>query len=162
MLKKIEDKKECVELLDQALCQYNNEVHTHHGMTPSSAFNAFNSNTGKTAELQYDDLNEDDLIADRMSYFNIGDYVLKKANRVGNRKEHALADCFTGPFIITHIQPNRKTFLMSLYNNPKKITKAHYVQIKKWKRPSEEFMSNATYKKLIGDFTRNLAKLLKI
>ncbi|CAF4038138.1 unnamed protein product [Rotaria magnacalcarata] len=152
MLKKIEDKKEWVDLLDKALYQYNNEVHTHHGMTPSSAFHAFNNNTSETAELLYDDLNEDELIADRMSYFKIGDYVLKKAYRVGNRKEHALADCFTGPFLITTIQPNKKTFLMSLINIPKKIIKAHYVQIKKWKRPSDELMSNATYNRLIGTF----------
>ncbi|CAF4417374.1 unnamed protein product, partial [Rotaria magnacalcarata] len=68
MLKNDKDKKEWVEILNKALYQYNNEVHTHHGMTPSSAFHAFNNNTSETAELLYDDLNEDELIADRMSY----------------------------------------------------------------------------------------------
>ncbi|CAF2041598.1 unnamed protein product, partial [Rotaria magnacalcarata] len=149
-----DNKIDWVRQLPKVMLKYNNESHDKHGLTPSQAFIIFRKLTNDETELQYEQLNEEDLISNRMSYFKIGDYVLKKFNKLGNRKEYALADCFSGPYKILEINDNNKrTFSLELYNNPGKRTKAHYNQVKKWKKPSAELMLNATYKKYIGTFT---------
>ena len=149
-----DNKIDWVRQLPKVMLKYNNESHDKHGLTPSQAFVIFQKFTNDETELQYEQLNEEDLISNRMSYFKIGDYVLKKFNKVGNRKEFALADCFSGPYKILEINDNNKrTLILELYNNPGKRTKAHYNQVKKWKKPSAELMLNATYKKYIGTFT---------
>ncbi|CAF2230765.1 unnamed protein product, partial [Rotaria magnacalcarata] len=149
-----DNKIDWVRQLPKVMLKYNNESHDKHGLTPSQAFVIFQKLTNDETELQYEQLNEEDLISNRMSYFKVGDYVLKKFNKVGNRKEFALADCFSGPYKILEINDNNKrTLILELYNNPGKRTKAHYNQVKKWKKPSAELMLNATYKKYIGTFT---------
>ncbi|CAF4857390.1 unnamed protein product [Rotaria socialis] len=131
-----DNKIDWVRQLPKVMLKYNNESHDKHGLTPSQAFLIFQKLTNDETELQYEQLNEEDLTNNRMSYFKIGDYVLKKFNKLGNRKEYALADCFSGPYKILEIKDNNKrTFILELYNNP------------------AELMLNATYKKCIGTFT---------
>ncbi|CAF4164126.1 unnamed protein product [Rotaria magnacalcarata] len=131
-----DNKIDWVRQLPRVMLKYNNESHDKHGLTPSQAFLIFQKLTNDETELQYEQLNEEDLTNNRMSYFKIGDYVLKKFNKLGNRKEYALADCFSGPYKILEINDNNKrTFILELYNNP------------------AELMLNATYKKCIGTFT---------
>ncbi|CAF2128989.1 unnamed protein product [Rotaria magnacalcarata] len=146
--------------LDEARNSYNDEYHSELGkQSPNQAFRKyFNEKNEKFALSMYTDA-IDSLNKKRSEYFQMGNLVLKKIKRQGNRKEYSLDPKYLGPFTIIDIAPNKTNFTLQSIEDkskPKKTIqtyRAHYEQIKKWKQPGAELTNNSVYMEKIGKYT---------
>ena len=65
--------------------------------------------------------------------FRVGQKVIKKIVKTGNRVEHKLSQKFDGPFVIKKVQQNGVTYEIGKENSSDSI-RAHHKQLRPWRR----------------------------
>ena len=120
--------------LAKALLIHNNTVHSQTGKSPSQ----FILETNHYSEQHIPLMNKETVATwkeghPKFTPFSLGQKVLKKVQKIGNKVSDKLAKRFIGPYEVIKVQSNEVSYEIKLCNSNEKIIKAHYRQLKPWK-----------------------------
>ncbi|CAF2128489.1 unnamed protein product, partial [Rotaria magnacalcarata] len=140
-----------VDHVEQAVFTYNTSPHSAiNNMSPYELFIKLSNNVSNPIPLKPDDLR--DIIENQPNfpYFNVGDTVLKKIDRIGRKTEDSMKPNFDGPYKIVEAAEHRKSFtLESLYGAS---VRSHYDKLKKLKTPPLWLEKNHFFQKYLWNF----------
>ena len=117
--------------LPKALITYNNTVHSQTQSSPSNIILSKTHECDKKIPINYDTVKTWKVGNPKFSPFQVGQKVLRKIERVGNKVSDKLAPRYEGPFQITKIHSNNVTYLIQRVDQPEsKIINTHYMKLR--------------------------------
>ena len=122
--------------LARAVIVYNNTIHSEIRDTPSRFLLAQQHVDEPSALLNLGDAEEWKPGHPRFAPFIVGQRVLLRISRVGNRLGYKLRERYKGPYRIKRMQSNRVSYEIE-HCITKEIIKAHHKQLRMWNEPPE-------------------------
>ena len=119
--------------LAKALIIHNSTIHSKLGKSPSDCLmnNSYNAETNLPIDNKIKETWKSG--HPKFAPFEVGQKILKKIVKIGNRVSHKLTPKFDGPYKIIKVQPNTVTYEIERIGvQGSKILKVHYQQIKPW------------------------------
>ena len=117
--------------LGKAVLTYNNTAHSQTLMSPSSLILERCHSGEKNLLVDSDTVVTWRAGNSKYASFQIGQKVLKKIEKLGNRVEDKLRPKYEGPFEITKVNPNKVTYeMMSLNRSDNRVYRTHFIKLR--------------------------------
>ena len=138
-------------LLPRVLSVYNNTIHSQTGMSPSQCLLESSHSPDRILHINKDIVSSWKQGHSKFVPFNVGERVLRKIQRIGNRVSDKFAKKFDGPFVVLRVHSNDVTYDLQKCFGDGSVVKAHFRQLKPWREVPDYLRQYITSDGSVGD-----------